>query len=451
VTLLFDYVSAFGGGSGQATDFLLPRQQRIIPDAISYLRSLGIPIPDEGNRGGTLAVTFVGLGSPSGGAVTVRTTTEVGGGRAGLAYAGVTGSNRLSEPVYLCGLRQNPSDRSNVAFQNVGGVTDGNVTLRISVYSGDSTVAIDLPDEILSPGEFRQLTEILKPLGLSSGYAKVQRMAGTAPFYAYGVINDQNNSDGSFVAPTSASTAAPRRGFTIPVVVENSQFETEIILTNWSSAPKALRLDYVAESIDTNDKTSRYSITLNAGAQVIVPSLVQFLRSNGSPGVGLKGLTYSGALFVEAIDGDASEVFGSARTSSLGAGGRFGLFYSGVPFGQGSSSSTWLFGLQQNGESRTNLAIVNTGETDSSTDVFRVEIYDGTNGTFVTSAQFNVRARGWMQIGSIMANYAPNINQGYVRVTRTSGTNPFITYAVINDGATNLERTSDGAFVASSP
>ena len=41
--------------------------------------------------------------------------------------------------------------------------------------------------------------------------------------------------------------------------------------------------------------------------------------------------------------------------------------------------------------------------------------------------------------------------QGYARVTRVAGSNPFIAYAVINDGGQPGERTGDGAFVAGSP
>jgi hypothetical protein len=36
-------------------------------------------------------------------------------------------------------------------------------------------------------------------------------------------------------------------------------------------------------------------------------------------------------------------------------------------------------------------------------------------------------------------------------VTRIEGKNPFIAYAVLNDGGQPGERTGDGAFVASAP
>ena len=97
-------------------------------------------------------------------------------------------------PVYLCGLRQNGRDRSNVAFQNMGAPEEGAITLRTTVYSGeaeDATARI-LEDVRLEPGGFRQYSGLLGVLesveGDRQGYVKVERVEGRAPFYAYGVI-----------------------------------------------------------------------------------------------------------------------------------------------------------------------------------------------------------------------------------------------------------------------
>lgn len=54
VSLHYTYKADRGGGSGTATDRLAQWRQRIYPDALSYLRQLGIPIPHSGNRLGTL-------------------------------------------------------------------------------------------------------------------------------------------------------------------------------------------------------------------------------------------------------------------------------------------------------------------------------------------------------------------------------------------------------------
>ena len=72
------------------------------------------------------------------------------------------------------------------------------------------------------------------------GYVKVERVAGTAPFYAYGVINDQANSDGSFVFPVTESSLVGKRGQTLPVIIETRSFTSELTVTNFSPVTKTV-------------------------------------------------------------------------------------------------------------------------------------------------------------------------------------------------------------------
>ena len=288
-------------------------------------------------------------------------------------------------------------------------------------------------------------------LALTNGYVKVERTSGTAPYYAYGVINDQVNSDGSFVIPQPAS-ASPVAGLTLPVIVQTTAFLSELVITNFSSQARTVNFSFVADAITTGDKTARFTINLPAGQQQIIPDIFTYMRNNSVAGIGPAGTTIVGALFATAAGGDLSGVVLGARTSASGgsAGGRFGLFYTAVPYGQASTSSAWVFGLQQNSENRTNLAIVNTGETDANSDTFVIDLYDGATGAKVkTLDPISLPARGWIQIGTILVN-APGVQQGYAQVRRTAGANPFVTYAVINDGAGPGERTGDGAYIGSS-
>jgi hypothetical protein len=455
-SLNFTYTAAFGGGSGTASDTLPAGQQRIVPDTIAYLKSIGVPIPDSGNRGGTLAVSFSGISSPTDVAVMARTTTAMPQGRAGLAYAGIPTSTALTGSAYLFGLRQNDTDRSNVAIQNMGGPQDGEIVLRLTVFSGNpaASMSLALPDKRLSPGGFKQISGILTSNGLSltNGYVRIERVGGTAPYYAYAVINDQANSDGSFVPPLLEYALAGRSGLTLPVIVEASSFTSELVLTNQSTTPKRVRFRFAANAIQAASNTADFVISINPGQQLIIPNFVQYLRDKGVAGIESFGRAYVGALFGEVEGGDASGIFLGARTSSPGGGGRYGLFYVGVPYGTASTTSAWLYGLQQNAENRTNLALVNTGEIDENRDVFQIELYDGTTGIKVRTVEgVTLKAKGWIQIGSILAQYSPGTMQGYARVTRVGGLNPFITYAVTNDGGSPGERTGDGAFIASSP
>ena len=451
VRLDYSYTAERGGGSGTALEVLAAGRQRVETDALGYLQSLGIPIPETGNRIGTLRVA-VPLGSEV--EAVVRTTTVVPEGRAGLAYLGVAEEEGFKEAVYLCGLRQNSRDRSNVAFQNMGAPEEGAITVRTTVFSGESadTNAQVLEDVKLEPGGFHQYSGLLGRLesveGNRQGYVRVERVEGRAPFYAYGVINDQSNSDGSFVFPVTASSLAESTGQTLPVIVETSAFTSELTVTNFSEEPRKLDFQFVADGIEADDKTAAFSMTLEAGQQHILADVVDELRRLGVAGLGATRGFYAGPLFVVVEGGDMSGIVIGARTGSQGGGGQYSVFYNAVPFGEAFSREAWVEGLQQNQENRSNLALVNTGEVDGSASVFHLEIYDGETGllgeTVVTKP---IPARRWHQINGILGSYAPETRQGYIRIEKVSGANPFLAYGVVNDGGAPGERSGDGAYL----
>jgi minor extracellular serine protease Vpr len=448
-TISYTYTAAFGGSSGTATDSLPAGRQVLVPDAIPYLRGLGVALGDSGNRGGTLRVAFTGLSSPSAGAATVRTATTVANGRAGLAYAGFQSSRILSAPVTICGLRQNLTDRSNVAVMNAGASAEGDITLRLTVVSGDPANPLTkaLPDIVLPPGGFSQVSGVLTSngLNLSNGYVRVERVSGNAAFYAYGVINDQANSDGSFVEPVLTSPAAAVIAATLPVVVETGSFSTELVVTNFSTTSRTVHCTYVASALSGGAVT--FDLALLPNEQQILPAFVQVLRARGVVS-GAPGPTFVGALFVTDQTGDLRGVSIGARTSSPGGGGRYGLFYSAAPAGSEATTSAWLYGLQQNADNRTNIALVNVGSADASASTFHIDLYDGATGQKAGQTDITVPAKAFSQINTILAQFAPGVTAGYALVTRTAGGNPFIAYAVINDGGQPGQRSGDGAFVS---
>ncbi len=448
----YTYTAAFGGGSNTAVDSLEPGGQRVIPDAIAYLKSLGVPI-GTGSAGGTLAVDFSNLSSPSDAAVTVRVTTPVEQGRAGLAYVGLNPAGLNTTPDLITGLRQNRQDRSNVALQNAGDASEGSITLRVTVFSGDSPApeqGFILPDRTLAPGGFHQFDGILNMAGFENGFVKVERVRGTAPFYAYGVVNDNFNSDGSFVFPVTAAALAGKLQQTLPVIVETVEFSSELTVTNFSDQAKTLHFSFVADGLTTRDRTARFSLTLEAGHQRIIPEVIDSeLRQKGVEGLRSSKGGLAGALFATVESGDMSGIVIGARTSSSdGDGGQYGVFYPAVPDGAAFTTSAWVGGLQQDGENRSNLALVNTAVIDDTDSVFDLDIYDGETGRRVQTVTTEpLPARRWRQINAILADHAPGTGQGYIRIRKTSGSNPFLAYGVVNDGGTPGERSGDGAFV----
>ena len=445
VKLDYSYSANRGEGSGAASDVLPAGRQRVETDALGYLRGLGIPIPETGNRIGTLRVE-ARLGSEV--EAVVRTTTLVPEGRAGLAYLGVAEEEGFEEAVYLCGLRQNNRDRSNVAFQNMGAPEEGAITLRTTVYSGavSDTSPQVLEDVTLEPGGFHQYSGLLGRV--ENGYVKVERVEGEAPFYAYGVINDQANSDGSFIFPVAASSLEGTAGQTLPVIVETSEFTSELTVTNFSEESRRLDFEFVAEGIETGDKAAAFSMTLGAGQQHILADVVDELRRRGVAGLGSGSRALAGAVFATAVEGDMSGIVIGARTGSEGGGGQYSVFYNAVPFGEAFSREAWVDGLQQNQENRSNLALVNTGEVDGSASVFHLEIYDGETGLLAeTVVTKPIPARRWYQINGILGSYAPETRQGYIRIEKVSGENPFLAYGVVNDGGAPGDRSGDGAYL----
>ena len=441
----FTYTAHAGGGSGRASDTLAPGQQKIRRDAFDYLRRLGVPVRGSGSRIGTLSVE----GSAAEGVgVLVRTTTSVPEGRAGLAYPGVRGRG-FDETLYLCGLRENEQDRSNVAVQHLGTAEDGPVTLRAWIYSGTDDGGI-FERVTLEPGGFHQFNQVLRRHQYSQGYVEVDRVEGSAPFYAYGVINDNGNSDGSFVFPVTAGPLAGAARQTLPVIVETGEFSSELTVTNFSRQPKTVDFSFVADGLTTPDRAARFSLTVGPGRQWIIPDVIDTeLRQKGVAGVRRSRGGLAGALFASVEGGDMSGIVVGARTGTPdGRGGQYGVFYPAVPDGAAFTGAVWVDGLQQDGENRSNLALVNTGEVDSSPSVFEIEIYDGDAGRLVrTLTTEPLPALRWRQVNAVLANHARGTAQGYARIRKTSGNNPFLAYGVVNDGGAPRQRSGDGAYV----
>jgi len=444
VTLAFTGVG--GSPAGSATTSLGPRRQTILPDAIAWLRANGVPIPETGNAVGTLRATFSGLASARDANVLVRTTTPVPPtspvGAAGLSYAGVRlGELPSSEPVFLGGLRDDALDRANVAVQNAGAPGEGDVTLRVTLVSGGASPgsAVATEEVTLAPGGFHQLTV---PDGFL-GTARVERVAGSAPLYAYGVVNDEASSDGSLVAPVPLPALGGSERITLPVVVETPVFSTEVVVANASTTARRVRLTVHEDAL--GDDGAGMDVDVPAGGQVVIPAFVAALRAKGlavpTPIVG--------PLLATTAEGSTSGIFVGGRTGSAGGGGRYGLFCSGVPTGRASNEPAWLTGLQQTATTRTNLAVVNTGEAGGAMDRFLVEVFDGETGEKAGEGTVEVGALRLVQVNAVLSLLAPGTTQGYARVTRVSGDNPFVAYAVLNDGGVPGARSGDGAWVAS--
>jgi hypothetical protein len=283
-------------------------------------------------------VTFEGLERTSDASVTVRTASAVppGGsaGRAGLAYSGVPAARLVDGAVALCGLREDDSDRTNVAVQNAG--EEGDVSLRLSYFRGEpaSSVPAGTVEVTLGPGGFRQLSlaDLVAGGAAGQGWVRVERVAGSSPFHAYAVINDNVTSDGSYVPPLALGTSPA--GLTLPVVVEANVFSTEVVVTNTSAEARTVRLSLSADALSSG--TASVDLEIPAFGQRILPAFVAFLRQAATAGSVPSGVDLVGPLTVRPVGtGSLAGISVSARVSNpaAGASGRYGVFFPAVTFG----------------------------------------------------------------------------------------------------------------------
>ena len=294
-------------------------------------------------------------------------------------------------------------------------------------------------------------------MSLENGYVRIEKVAGQAPYYAYAVLTDQGGSDGSFIAPVLETASVGRKGQTLLAVENTARFNSELVVTNWSESWRVVGFSVLSDGIQ-NPRGSRF-VSLRPREQIIVPEFVRWLRQGGSlpgtyfPGLGVPGQDFSGSIFVT-IDGggEDSGYYVGSRNSTLIDGHRNGFVHAAVPYGDSHHSAAWVYGLRQDQEKRTDLGIVNTGELSDETSLYRVEIYDGETGMLAHRIEeVSLEARHSVRLESILERMAPGTRQGYARISRISGSNPFLAFAVVTDGIRDGQPSGDAFFIYGVP
>ncbi|HEX7579267.1 MAG TPA: hypothetical protein VF580_04650, partial [Thermoanaerobaculia bacterium] len=216
VDLVYQPAPGFGTATGvpSVTVTLKAREQRTIPDVIAFLRASGIGIPDPATGGpqvGTLSVHFRYLDSldSSSTVALARASTPnpdaAIGGSFGLFYPAVAEGGGARTSARVPALSQTASVRSNLAVVHTGGGSKLPITLRVQLYdAATGTPAGSALTVTLQPGDWHQWSKVMEVSGAlastSAAYAVVTRVSGDDTFFAYGVLNDNVTSDGSFVA-----------------------------------------------------------------------------------------------------------------------------------------------------------------------------------------------------------------------------------------------------------
>lgn len=453
LALTLEYVpaaSSAGSVGGSVTDLLSPMEQRRIPDAIEYLRGRGLSIPRSPNQIGSLRVSTRNASRRSDLLVASRVLTHSCTGKAGLHVpaadvAALQAADRGESWVF--GLRETDSDRSNLAIANAG--RSSSISLRITLYDGEGKVPPRvLPLEWtanLLPGEWRQLvsSQLLGLAGLRSAFARIERVAGTQPFVAYGVFNDNRSNDGSYVAAVAPEELEAEQW--IPAAVHTASYRTELILSNPGPGALSVSIAYYESLTAPRGLKGTFAETLGPFQQKIIPDLYARMVQAGMPAVSACGAAGSLQVAFQAAGGTALG-FSGVRVSSPKAecgGASYGLFVPSVMKSAISGKEAWIRGLAESGDTRSNLALLNLSDT---TGLFEVQLFDGVTGRSAGSPLYLLPGKTLYQINKVLASSC--VSNSYVRVSRRSGIGDFLAYAVLNDGAIPGSRTDDGTFVS---
>ncbi len=471
--LSIEYLPAAGtpgaGGPRIANVVGAGRELRIV-NVVEYLRSNGYSIPAPGPTVvGTLRLTFEDVGDTGLVYAGARTATPNPNGAVGGSYgffapavpveppAPVTASTGGSLTIY--GLREDSAFRSNLALVDVppafGG--SGSSTFAIQLFDGDTgQPAGDAFIETLGRGEWRQFGSILNrnALGLRNGYARVTKTSGTGSrFLAYGVVNDGaatsasgGTSDGSFILADASAGLVP---IVLNVASGAVTFMTELVLTNPGTATSEVTLTYTPSPRLGGGAAGATTFALAGGRQLRIPDVIAFLRDeHGLPL--LPGSANQGGTLL--VTGALAYARTFNRNPDAAVGGTFGFSYPALAPASRARNEAWVYGLVQNGESRSNLAIADARVGNSTSVVYAVEIFDalGDGAAPVVTRNISLSGGQWEQrsLAQWLEGTGVNLTNAFARIRPLGGASDYVVYGVANDGATAGSRTSDGSYLA---
>jgi hypothetical protein len=246
-------------------------------------------------------------------------------------------------------------------------------------------------------------------------------------------------SDGSFI-PANAT------GGLVPIVLDlpgATHYSSDLTLTNPTSAAVTVTLTYTAAPAFSGVGTGTVTTTLATRQQLVVPNAIAFLRDHlglAIPPTGSQG----GTLLVS---GASALVRTSNPNPDTTVGGTFGVAYPAIAASARATAEAWVYGLRQDADARTNLAIADARAGNGSGVTYVVDVFDADTGATSPALTLSVTLTGgqWNQINTVLAG--TGVVHGYARVRPSSGTSDFVVYGVVNDGPTAGSRTSDGSYV----
>ncbi len=457
------------GATESSATYTLQVGQQVFPDAIAFLRERGAALP-AGNVTVSLRIEVRGAGEIGQFGSQVRITTPPNesqraqgiAGRFGLAFPAIPLRTAANREAVVYGLQQTSETgqagtRSNLACVNAGGGSA--IELEVTYHDGETGKDHAQKDSFsLATFEFQQKSTPLRSRAIKRGWATIKRTSGDSQFFCYGVLNDNLNSDGSFVPMLNVDAAEPASSAVVPVVVGTDTFKSELTLANRTKKKISGEMAVIPS---TTGEPEYGSFEIEAGRQDVYPDIVASLRQAGftlpSGTVASIYITFENAGSTGGDDpraGDddppapvsTSDAYVNIRTYATRAGGLFGQAYGQVPLGRAADTEAYVFGLQQTGTrgveggTRANLAIIHALSGLEEDMVLEVTYFGPSGQELGKEADTTLKPGQWKQFNSPLQRF--DVPGGYARIRRLSGSDQFIAYGVLNDQAND-----DGSFV----
>jgi CubicO group peptidase (beta-lactamase class C family) len=385
---------------------LEPWESRLIPDVVGWFGRSG---------SGPLQVF-----SSEALTTTSRTFNQSSEGTYGQSLDGVTATGGLEsgESVVLMQLREDETARTNIGIHNQW---RGFARVEVELYDDDGSL-VHADTWIIPPLHTVQFNRPFQTWGgrvdIESGYAVITVRSGQ-DIYAYGSVID-NATDDPTAIPMKSGNGSFRQWIAAAAHssgVHGSVWRTDVCLLNRSSGTATAELRFRRSDGDA----ATLVIRVSEGEQVAVSDVVAQM-----------GMTGSGSIEVFSDQ----PLLASSRTYNASPEGTFGLFLDGIPTrGSATTGDTvWLSQLRQNPAFRTNVGLLNSGDT---TARVRLYLYDR-SGAELASRRRVLEPYAWLQLQEPFSRLAgrTDIDSGYVRIEVELG-DGVIAYASVIDNATN--------------
>ncbi|MEO6325662.1 MAG: hypothetical protein ABIT01_09665 [Thermoanaerobaculia bacterium] len=260
---------------------------------------------------------------------------------------------------------------------------------------------------------------------------------------------------GLLLLPAALPLRAAAPVVQIPVVLDvygigGSHFTSDLTIVNLGDQFSFVEFTYIASQGAAAGSTIVSDQDIGSQDRLYIPDVISYLRARGAS-FPLDASTKVGTLLIRLPglpDGAPAPYTGSriSTPNNGAAGGSFGTYSVGAPVGNGATGRTALYGLRENENFRTNLAVVHAGGLSGSPIDLRIVLHDGVTGAVTGDAiSVTLQPGQWKQLSSVLA--ASGIQQGWAEISRSFGTDKYLAYAVVNDGGASGGGTSDGTWI----